>query len=60
VTGVEKFAIVKYWTLVDREPVPGTYDHVSWIAKMEEAFTDLTPVALAMVAAGHAALRVTQ
>jgi len=54
------FAVVKYWTLVDWEPVPGTYDHISWMARMEEAFADLTPVALAMVAAGHAALRVTQ
>ena len=54
------FAVVKYWTLVDWEPVPGTYDHTAWMARMEEAFADLTPVALAMVAAGHAALRVTQ
>jgi hypothetical protein len=60
VTGSEMFAVVKYWTLVNWEPVPGTYDHISWMARMEEAFADLTPVALAMVAAGHAALRVSQ
>jgi hypothetical protein len=27
----------------------GTYDHMNWIARMEEAFAGLTPVALAMV-----------
>ncbi len=59
-TWAESFAVIKYWTLVDRQPVPGTCDHISWMAKMEEAFADLTPVALAMVAAGHAALRMTQ
>jgi hypothetical protein len=58
--GGVSFAVVKYWTLVGREPVPGTPDHGSWIASVEEVFADLTPVALAMVAAGHLALRVAQ
>ena len=59
-TAAEMFAVVKYWMLVNWEPHPGTHDNINWIARMEEALADLTPVALAMVAAGHAALRVIQ